>query len=403
MRDVKEKKIRKLDGTDSETESGATDTTVETTPAAESYQSSPSNAPESASAPAENAVVEATKPVATQEKSTELKTAPVQVKKFHGFKAPKGPGKVTFGVFFYFFGRPIVKFIIMRLRITYSSRLRNLQATAESARTDCTIKDSSLAGKVLSEGEGQNINYNCEANATQGDASTANFTLNTDVPMTMVNANGTIESLDFKEVNFNGDSGDESASIQSNTVEVGDYEATLKESVVTIERYILKITGTLEQTSSSSRNLQVKDGSTIDMVLKDNDDNKKEYECDLSAVSANTYELSCDTSSDPIETTVSKIHSSSGVSTDSSKTYFTIEMDGYDSNSTYAIKTPQGSGSSRYTYAKSSSGLSGGAIAGIVIACVVALAAVSIAAIMLRKPSPPVDNTTIVDLKTDNI
>ena len=75
----------------------------------------------------------------------------------------------------------------------------------------------------------------------------------------------------------------------------------------------------------------------------------------------------------------------------------------YDSNSTYAIKTPQGSGSSRYTYSKSSSGLSGGAIAGIVIACVVALAAVSIAAIMLRKPSPPVDNTTIVDLKTDNI
>ena len=161
-----------------------------------------------------------------------MKTAPVQVKKFHGFKAPKGPGKVTFGVFFYFFGRPIVKFIIMRLRITSSSRLRNLQATAESARTDCTIKDSSLVGKVLSEGEGQNVNYNCEANATQGDASTANFTLNTDVPMTMVNANGTIESLDFKEVNFNGDSGDESASIQSNTVEVGDYEATLKESVV---------------------------------------------------------------------------------------------------------------------------------------------------------------------------
>ena len=40
---------------------------------------------------------------------------------------------------------------------------------------------------------------------------------------------------------------------------------------------------------------------------------------------------------------------------------------------------------------------------GIVIACVVALAAASIAAIMLRKPTPPVNNTTIVDLKTETI
>ena len=55
----------------------------------------------------------------------------------------------------------------------------------------------------------------------------------------------------------------------------------------------------------------------------------------------------------------------------------------------------------KYTYNKSSSGLSGGAIAGIVIACVVALAAASIAAIMLRKPAPPLDNTSIVDLKNE--
>ena len=59
-------------------------------------------------------------------------------------------------------------------------------------------------------------------------------------------------------------------------------------------------------------------------------------------------------------------------------------------------------GSGNRYYSKSSSGLSGGAIAGIVIACVVALAAASIAAIMLRKPAP-VDNTTIVDLKTETI
>ena len=50
-------------------------------------------------------------------------------------------------------------------------------------------------------------------------------------------------------------------------------------------------------------------------------------------------------------------------------------------------------------YHKSSSGLSGGAIAGIVIACVVVLIAAAVAAIMLRKPStPPTDNTTVTNL-----
>ena len=54
-------------------------------------------------------------------------------------------------------------------------------------------------------------------------------------------------------------------------------------------------------------------------------------------------------------------------------------------------------------YTKSSSGLSGGGIAGIIIACVLALVAALIAAIILRKPTPPEDNTTIVDLKKDKM
>ena len=54
----------------------------------------------------------------------------------------------------------------------------------------------------------------------------------------------------------------------------------------------------------------------------------------------------------------------------------------------------------QFTYNKSSSGLSEGAIAGIVIACIAVLLAASIAAIMLRKPAPPIDNTTVVGLKT---
>ena len=65
--------------------------------------------------------------------------------------------------------------------------------------------------------------------------------------------------------------------------------------------------------------------------------------------------------------------------------------------------TASNAGSSGSVYRKSSSGLSGGAIAGIVIACVAVLVAASVAAIMLRKPTPPVENTTVTNLQTENI
>ena len=375
------------------------DTSVATSAPTEAYvDNTPVTAPESANATASNAEVPVTKPVATRPKTTTNTKAAVQVTKFHSFSKPttRGPGKVTFGTFFYFFGRPIVKFIIVRLRITYSRGLRNLQeATAESARTDCTIKDQSLVGITLSEGDGANVDYNCEAEGTKGDVSTANFTLNTDVPITMVNANGTIETLDFAEVNFNGDSAESASSLQENTEKItGAYY--IKNAIAYIDKYVLRLSGTFSS-FRLLRRLDITDGS-INMNLTDENDVTNEYECYLSGTKSTAADLTCDTSSNPLKTTVGKLHLSSGIK--NGETLF-VEMNNPGENGTYVI-TPS-AGGNRYTYSKSSSGLSGGAIAGIVIACVVALAAASIAAIMLRKPTPPVDNTTIVDLKTETI
>ena len=412
---TKEKKLRKLQNTDvvTDTEAGQSssgnqtetsgvipDTSVQTSLPVENYtDSSPADAPESANATAANANVSVDKPVAVKPKTTGNSKAAVQVTKFHNFKPPttKGPGKVTFGVFFYFVGRPIVKFIVMRLRITYKSGLRNLQeTTAESARTDCELKDPSLAGKTLSEEEGKNVNYNCEANATQGDASTANFTLNTDVPMTMVNANGTAETLDFAEVNFNGDAADESTSLQSNTVEVTE-SYTFTADNFGFNKQILIFTGKLSP-RRRLRNLDLNEGQSIQMTLIDSSDEGNKYECQIYGVSSTNSTLLCDTSGNPIRTTVEKLNLNAGTSTNN-KTLFTLKM-GENLNGSEPIVSPS---SARYSYNKSSSGLSGGAIAGIVIACVVALAAASIAAIMLRKPTPPTyDNTSDVDLKNES-
>ena len=115
---------------------GIPDTSVATSAPTEAYvDNTPVTAPESANATASNAEVPVTKPVAAKPISTTNTEAKVQVTKFHSFKKPTtcGPGKVTFGTFFYFFGRPIVKFIVVRLRIIlvedleiYKKQLLNL-------------------------------------------------------------------------------------------------------------------------------------------------------------------------------------------------------------------------------------------------------------------------------------
>ena len=96
--------------------------------------------------------------------------------KFHSFLA-RGTS-ITFGSLFYFIRKIIPYAIFLRLRVTYPTRLWNLQSgLADSLRTECITIDDTLAGETAT---GNNINYNCEATATQN-AENANVTLNTDM------------------------------------------------------------------------------------------------------------------------------------------------------------------------------------------------------------------------------
>ena len=187
------------------------------------------------------------------------------------------------------------------------------------------------------------------------------------------------DSLDFSEINFNGNSSEESQNLQQNTKTISS-TVSLKDAEASVDTSNKLTTGTtvplsiLTETSSG-------------------DSENIEYDCTVKSTSPG--ELDCDTSSYPLKTTVQNLHLSTGTTSDN--TLVTVYMKDYNRNSTDIITTGS---SSRYTYNKSSSGLSGGAIAGIVIACVAVLLAASIAAIMLRKPAPPIDNTTVVGLKT---
>ena len=223
IKDIKVKHLRKEENTDQATDAEY-DGGDNYDPPEDDYN--PNQYPEMINVTAENMVINSSIPVSLKYKITGNTSANVQFIKFHGFNASNGPGKANFNIYFYFLGKTIPKKIIMRLRITYD---KGLSPLAESARTDCEIVNTSLSGTFASEEEGKIVNYLCEVNATQGNASDATYNLNSDIYMMIEHENGTNETLDFSELNFNGNSVSESINIQENIVELNGDEFSLKE------------------------------------------------------------------------------------------------------------------------------------------------------------------------------
>ncbi len=138
----------------------------------------------------------------------------------------------------------------------------------------------------------------------------------------------------------------------------------------------------------------INEGSSLTLSANDENEDSKEITCSINKEADSP--LICN----PNGATFNKenLHGKYGYVTEDGDTKFYLSFD--DSKGSLIESGSSSSDWTRYA-TKSSSGLSGGALAGIVITCVVVLIAAAVAAIMLRKPTPPpVDNATITGLNT---
>ena len=379
---AKEEKMRKLQqGTDQELEP---EFTVSTVP-----EDIPTNSPTIQEAQNLSNVPQV-EPVATEDTNSTTTDSGYLAKKFYGFKQQSN--LIRFGLLFSFYKRTITYTIVMRIIVTYSSgRSRNLQmktkAEGASLPTTCVIKNDSLIGF---EGKGENIDYDCTGAAPEGAGNITGAVIDTNSSLYIGS-----DEVKANEISFSKDS--DVGNIASATKSVIILDSTTAE----FGNNQINLTGFLKPMKEARENIK-KDNKYSMQFYDVSSDSLKSLTCTVTEFRDGVGEgipcnLSCDAKSTPIETYYANL---TQAKIQTSNMYLTVNPDFREEDEETLLNSASGSNANNIYYRKNSSGLSGGAIAGIVIACVVVLAAASIAAIMLRKPSPPIDNTTVVGLKT---
>ena len=351
--------------------------------------------PESGTSNTEDGQIPADTPVSVNEMETENKDKGIQIMKFHNYVPNRH--KFTFSVFFFFLNQPIPRFIIFRIRITYTYRFRflNDDNMADSVKTTCSLRATQL--KDNSYPLGKTVEFDCSGNSTKDlNETSANITLNTDLNMVTVSGNGTMSEINFKEVNFNANSTDEASNIQDNNLQI-DRNASINYlrngTIITDvdKKHTLRIVGK----NKTDIGNELYDGEEVRMILKTSnrrgEKRPEQFNCVVNRSTADLI-LDCDISHKSINTSAKDLHLS--ISNDTNQ-ILTLQM--ADSNNTEPIIITS---ANNIVYRRNSGGLSGGAIAGIIIACVVVLLAASIATIMLKRPKKSDENTTIIGLKT---
>ena len=308
--------------------------------------------------------------------------AALQVRKFHKFE--KKNKSIKFGLFLYYLNMPIAETVIMRLAIKYNTRrLRSLQSdqiTGESTPTTCQIKND-FRNRIGKNGDGENIDYDCTAQTSVDTSKIQNVVLDPTMPMVVGKS-----AISFNDVEFTEDSKDGT----QNLLDISSVPSgILDETTASMSDNKLIIKGILKPSDTLNQN------QNFDLELYDLSNNEmKTVSCKVNEIKTNSGSctIECDTVKTPLSTNLGNL--TLAKSSNPEKLYLKINTDkSIDQNQ---LITSESNNNSNVLSNKSSSGLSGGAIAGIVIACVAVLAAASIIAICLRRPKSVVDKTITV-------
>ena len=306
----------------------------------------------------------------------------LQVRKFHKFE--KKNKSIKFGLFLYYLNMPIAETVIMRLAIKYNTRrLRSLQSdqiTGESTPTTCQIKND-FRNRIGKNGDGENIDYDCTAQTSVDTSKIQNVVLDPTMPMVVGKS-----AISFNDVEFTEDSKDGT----QNLLDISSVPSgILDETTASMFNNKLIIKGILKPSDTLNQN------QNFDLELYDLSNNEmKTVSCKVNEIKTNSGSctIECDTVKTPLSTNLGNL--TLAKSSNPEKLYLKINTD--KSKDQNQLITSESINNSNVLSNKSSSGLSGGAIAGIVIACVAVLAAASIIAICLRRPKPVVDTTITV-------
>lgn len=306
----------------------------------------------------------------------------LQVRKFHKFE--KKNKSIKFGLFLYYLNMPIAETVIMRLAIKYNTRrLRSLQSdqiTGESTPTTCQIKND-FRNRIGKNGDGENIDYDCTAQTSVDTSKIQNVVLDPTMPMVVGKS-----AISFNDVEFTEDSKDGT----QNLLDISSVPSgILDETTASMIDNKLIIKGILKPSDTLNQN------QNFDLELYDLSNNEmKTVSCKVNEIKTNSGSctIECDTVKTPLSTNLGNL--TLAKSSNPEKLYLKINTD--KSKDQNQLITSESINNSNVLSNKSSSGLSGGAIAGIVIACVAVLAAASIIAICLRRPKSVVDKTITV-------
>ena len=283
--------------------------------------------------------------------------------------------QINFNIFFYFLNMVIPNKVFVPLKVNHN-RLRNLAdetVQAVCTRTGTETEEDSAGG--------QSQKFTCGANVETSTGVKDLSISSTDPIITQVgNENKTAAASD---ISFTEDAKNAGSDLET-------AEGNVDKTLILQNGVLGGKTG--NKFTINGDLVEIENGKTINLNL----DSK--IPCKVKRTgTGDAVQLNCDTNGASVDSNLffkSGMEGTTKVFLNMTDETSHIKITGDNSTD------PNDNG--RSYYRKSSSGLSGGAIAGIVIACVVALIAASIAAIMLRKPTvaQPVENTTAVQLRT---